>query len=92
MRNISEFIDGITIQVDAMVDMRGIEKCRTGLEIVGKLAALKTGIAEEQRAAEEKIRELEARLRALQPEDDDSDTETIDGVKYRIGAKGGKET
>lgn len=91
MKNISEFIDGITIQVDAMVDMRGIEKCRTGLEIVGKLAALKTGIAEEQRAAEEKIRELEARLQALQPEDDD-DTETIDGVKYRIGAKGGKET
>lgn len=91
MKNISEFIDGITIQVDAMVDMRGIEKCRTGLEIVGKLAALKTGIAEEQRAAEEKIRELEARLQALQPEDDD-DTETIDGVKYRIGATGGRET
>lgn len=87
-----ELIDSITVSVDALVDMRGTEKCRTALEIVGKLAALKTGLQRDDQAAEDKIRELEARLRALQADDDDGDTETIDGVKYRIGATGGKET
>lgn len=43
-----ELIDSITVEVDALVDMRGIEKCRTAVDIIGKLNALKNGLAKDE--------------------------------------------
>ena len=43
-----QLIDSIIVQVDALTDMRGVEKCRTIIDIVGKLAALKSGLKNEE--------------------------------------------
>lgn len=55
-----QLIDSIIVQVDALVDARGAEKCRTVLDVIGKLAVLKTGLKaddDEHAAAVAVIRE-----------------------------------
>ena len=79
-----QLIDGIIGQIDALVDMRGVEKCRTALDAVGKLVALKKGLADDDAANERRIETLERQIQAAAPAEDE-DTETIDGRTYRIG-------
>ena len=43
-----QLIDSMIIQVDALADMRGAEKCRTILDLLGKLAALKSGLMKDE--------------------------------------------
>ena len=51
MKDRYQLIDSIVIQVDALADLRGAEKCRTILEIISKLAALKQGLIDEEKQA-----------------------------------------
>ena len=43
-----QLINSIIAQVDALVDMRGAEKCRVILDIMGKLAVLRKEFENEQ--------------------------------------------
>ena len=43
-----QLIDSMIIQVDSLADARGAEKCRTILDLLGKLAALKSGLRKEE--------------------------------------------
>ena len=43
-------IDQIIVQVNALLDARGVEKCRLGLDIVQRLAALREGLRKEDSA------------------------------------------
>lgn len=79
-----QLIDGIIGQIDALVDMRGVEKCRTALDIIGKMVALKKGLADDDAANERRIEALERQIQAAAPAEDE-DAETIDGRTYRIG-------
>ena len=45
-----ERIDDILVKLDALVDMQGVEKCRTVLELVGELATLKNQLTEDDAA------------------------------------------
>ena len=83
-----ELIDSITVQVDAIVDMRGVEKCRTTLEIIGKLNALRGGLAEEDKERDARVEALERRLRETGAEDH-GDGETIGGRVYKYGETAG---
>lgn len=86
MMSQTELIDSITVQVDALLDMRGVEKCRAALDIIGKLAALKRDIETDERKAEAREAQLKEALdRLTPPGDTDGETETIDGRTYRIG-------
>lgn len=88
--NKSDMIDAITVKVDALLDMRGTEKCRTALEIVNMLAALKSGMEADEAAKNREIENLRERLAEAVPRDGcDGDTETIDGVTYQVGVIGG---
>ena len=44
-----QLIDSIIVQIDALTDMRGVEKCRMILDIIGKLSALKVGLMNEEK-------------------------------------------
>lgn len=55
-----QLIDSIIVQVDALTDMRGVEKCRVIIDIIGKLAALKKGLQDDDVRTKEKIDELKA--------------------------------
>ena len=44
-----QLIDSIIVQVDALTDMRGVAKCRTIIDIIDKLAALKSGLQNEEK-------------------------------------------
>ena len=37
------------VEVDALADARGAEKCKTILDLLGKLAALKSGLMNEEK-------------------------------------------
>ena len=49
-----QMIDEIIVEVNDLIDAKGIEKCRLGLDIVQRLAALKNGLAEDDKRLEEK--------------------------------------
>lgn len=83
-----ELIDSIAVQVDALIDMRGVEKCKNTLDIIGKLNALRSGLAEDEKANTQRIEALERRISELTPAEDE-DTETIGGRTYRIGETAG---
>ena len=55
-----QLIDSIIVQVDALTDMRGVEKCRVIIDIIGKLAALKKGLQDDDVRTKEKMDELKA--------------------------------
>lgn len=57
-----QLIDSLIVQVDALTDMRGVEKCRVIIDIIGKLAALKKGLQDDDARTKEKIDELKAAL------------------------------
>lgn len=76
-----QIIDSIVVQVDELVDMRGVEKCRTVLDIIGKLNALRVGLAEDDKRTEDLKRQIREATAT-----DDGDTECIDGQTYKIGA------
>ena len=55
-----EMIDQIIINVDALLDARGAEKCRLALDILQRLAALKQGLAKEDTERSEQDAEAAA--------------------------------
>ena len=64
-----QLIDSAIVQVDALVDMRGATKCRTVLDVIAKLTALKKGLAEDDEAQKKLIEELTAK--GMKQDDDD---------------------
>lgn len=48
-----QMIDQIILEVNDLIDAKGIEKCRIGIDIVQRLAALKNGLAEDDKRLEE---------------------------------------
>lgn len=84
-----QLIDSLIVQVDALCDMRGVEKCKTILDIIGKLSALKKGLQDDEKVSQQKIDMLSEELRRVTAPDGDGDTETIDGKTYQIGVPGG---
>lgn len=48
-----QMLDEIIIEVNNLVDARGVEKCRLAIDIVQRLAALKNGLAEDDKRLEE---------------------------------------
>lgn len=48
-----ERIDDILVKLDALVDMRGVEKCRMVIELVSELAELKGQLAREDDATKD---------------------------------------
>ena len=77
-----EVIKTIIQKVDAMVDMRGIEKCVTAVNIINLLNALSKGLGEEDEShkAEKKLLEDQLRVRA-EPE---PGGETVGGETYTL--------
>ena len=55
-----EMIDQIIVNVDALIDARGAEKCRLGLDILQRLTALKKGLMDEEKARREQDAEAAA--------------------------------
>lgn len=84
-----ELIDSITVSVDALLDMRGTEKCRMALDIIGRLAALKKGLEGDDKERDAREAALREQLRAFT--EDSGDEEIIDGKKYVYGKKGDDE-
>lgn len=83
-------IDSVIVQVDALTDARGVEKCKTILDIIGKLTALKKGLHDDDTMNQQKLDTLRDELRRVTAPDADGDTETIDGKTYKIGVPGGQ--
>lgn len=79
-----QLIDSIAVEIDALIEMRGVEKCRTALDVIGKLNALRGGLAEEDKQHEATVAQLKGKISELLPYDDE-DTETIGGRTYKIG-------
>lgn len=75
-----QLIDSIIVQVDALADMRGAEKCRTIIDIIQKLAAMKKGLKDDETIQQQKIDMLEDQIRQLTNSGDGADEKT-----YRIG-------
>ncbi len=48
-----ELIDEMVVKLDALVDMRGVEKCRMVIELVSELAELKGQLAREDDATKD---------------------------------------
>jgi hypothetical protein len=44
-----QMIDELIVEVNNLLDARGVEKCRLGLDIVQRLAALKNGLLEDDK-------------------------------------------
>ncbi len=84
-----QLIDTIIVQVDAMLDMRGVEKCRCAMDTIGKLTELKKAIQTDDAEQQRKLDTLREELRRVTQPDGD-DTETIDGKTYKIGVPGGQ--
>ena len=59
-----QLIDSMIVQIDALVDMHGAQKCRTVLDVISKLTALKKGIQDDETTYEERIKALEAGMRS----------------------------
>ena len=51
-----QMLDELIIEVNNLLDARGVEKCRLGIDIVQRLAALKNGLLEDdKRRSEEHV-------------------------------------
>ena len=85
-----QLIDTIIVQVDAMLDMRGVEKCRCAMDTIGKLTELKKAIQTDDAEQQRKLDTLREELRRVTQPDGGEDTETIDGKTYKIGVPGGQ--
>lgn len=85
-----ELINTIIVQVDALLDMRGVEKCRCAMDTIGKLTELKKAIQDDDEESRRRIDTLREELRRVTAPDADGDTETIDGKTYQIGVPGGQ--
>lgn len=85
-----QLIDSIIVQIDALTDARGVEKCKIILDAIGKLSALKKGLQDDDTVNQQKLDTLREELRRVTQPDGDGDTETIDGKTYKIGVPGGQ--
>lgn len=85
-----QLIDSIIVQIDALTDARGVEKCKIILDAIGKLSALKKGLQDDDTVNQQKLDTLREELRRVTAPDADGDTETIDGKTYKIGVPGGQ--
>ena len=85
-----QLIDSIIVQIDALTDARGVEKCKIILDAIGKLSALKKGLQDDDTVNKQKIDTLREELRRVTQPDGGDDTETIDGKTYKIGVPGGQ--
>lgn len=85
-----QLIDGIIVQIDALTDARGVEKCKIILDAIGKLTALKKGLQDDDAEQQRKLDTLREELRRVTQPDGGDDTETIDGKTYKIGVPGGQ--
>ena len=85
-----QLIDTIIVQLDAMLDMRGVEKCRCAMDTIGKLTELKKAIQTDDAENQRRLDTLRDELRRVTAPDADGDTETIDGKTYKIGVPGGQ--
>lgn len=85
-----QLIDSVIVQIDALTDARGVEKCKIILDAIGKLSALKEGLQDDDTVNQQKLDTLREELRRVTAPDADGDTETIDGKTYQIGVPGGQ--
>lgn len=85
-----QLLDNIIVNIDAMLDMRGVEKCRCAIDTIGKLTELKKAIRDDDEEHQRKLDTLREELRRVTQPDGDGDTETIDGKTYKIGVPGGQ--
>lgn len=85
-----QLIDTIIVQLDAMLDMRGVEKCRCAMDTIGKLTELKKAMQDDDEENQRRIDTLREELRRVTQPDGGDDTETIDGKTYKIGVPGGQ--
>lgn len=83
-----QLINSIIVQVDAMADLRGAEKCRVIIDILGKLAALKEGLAKEDEAHKNTLASLRKQHAAEMAAVRGENTETIGGQTLEISADG----
>lgn len=58
MFNKYQFIEGIVIQMDKILDQRGVERAATIIDIINKLTALKDGLKKEDEAVDKELEEL----------------------------------
>lgn len=47
-----EMLDQIIVNVNALLDARGVDKCRLGVDVIQRLAALKAGLMEDDKRME----------------------------------------
>lgn len=85
-----QLLDNIIVNIDAMLDMRGVEKCRCAMDTIGKLTELKKAIRDGDEEHQRKLDTLREELRRVTQPDGDGDTEIIDGKTYKIGVPGGQ--
>ena len=84
-----KLIDTIIVQLDAMLDMRGVEKCRCAMDTIGKLSELKKAIQDDDEENRRRVNVLQDELRRATAPEGGDDVEEIDGKTYTIGVAGG---
>lgn len=60
-----QLIDSIILQIDAMVEAKGIEKCKIAIELIQKLGALKDGLKSDDADAKERCDRMQKRIDEL---------------------------
>lgn len=87
--NEQDFLNSIITQVDEMLDARGVEKARLGIEIIQKIIAVRDGLKKSDEAHAQQVKMLEDQIKALTTPKVEDGVEIIGGGTYTIDLTGG---
>ena len=87
--NEQDFLNSIITQVDEMLDARGVEKARLGIEIIQKIIAVRDGLKKSDEAHAHQVKMLEDQIKVLTPTKVEGDVEIVGGETYTIDLTGG---
>ena len=87
--NEQDFLNSIITQVDEMLDARGVEKARLGIEIIQKIIAVRDGLKKSDEAHARQVKMLEDQIKVLTPQNVEDGVEIVGGGTYTIDLTGG---
>ena len=87
--NEQDFLNSIITQVDEMLDARGVEKARLGIEIIQKIIAVRDGLKKSDEAHARQVKMLEDQIKVLTPTRVEDCVEVIGGETYTYDMTGG---
>jgi len=84
-----EMIDTMIVEADKLIDARGVDKCKGFLNLIQMLSTLRKGLADEDKAHDERVQLLETQLKKLTTPPELKPGETrVGGEVYHIGGDG----